>query len=128
VAGTSYDRGDPLDLFPKYSLTVSADREFRWRGHNGFVRLDYSQQGRETFRNRNVAGPTPWYFGESDVVHTLNANVGLHWSDNLRVGIFAQNLTNDRGLIAPYSPNGESDSEIRARPRTGGADVSVSLN
>jgi len=127
-ADTVYVVGDPLDLFPRYTFTVSVQREFQWLGKPGFARVDYNQQGRETFRDRNVAGPTPWYFGESDVISMLNVNTGWHWSDNLTLGLFAQNLLNERGLISPYSPNTESDAEIRPRPRTFGVNFSVKFD
>jgi iron complex outermembrane recepter protein len=128
VTDTSYVVGDPLDFFPKYSITASAQRDFEVQGKSGFVRLDYNRQGRETFRDRNVAGPTPWYFGQSDIINMMNFNATLHWSDSLQLSFFAQNLLNNRGLTSPFSVNTETDAEIRSRPRTYGVSFGVKLN
>jgi len=120
-----YAVGDPLDLFPKYELTVATQRDFTWNGRAGFFRLDYSEHAKETYRNRNVDGPgfpTPWYYNESDIIHMLNLHVGLRWNENLSLGFFAQNLLNDRGFLDPYSI--ESNA-ARARPRTYGVQFGV---
>lgn len=121
AASTSHLVGDPLDLFPKYSLTTSVQRDFSWSGRPGFARLDYSQRGRETYRNRGIG---PWYYNKSDVINILNGNLGLQWSKRLSLNLFAQNLLNDRGFTAPLSIE---DGSSRARPRAIGVGFDVSF-
>ena len=119
---SDYAVGDPLDLVPRYQLTTSAQYDYSWRAKPGFVRLDYSQQGPETSRNRSIG---PWYYGESDVIHTLNFNTSLAWSDDLQVGFFAQNLLGADGFANPYN---YIVAGVRPRPRTFGVNFSVSLH
>ena len=121
ATATDYAVGDPLDLVPRYQFTTSGERDFTWLGKAGFVRLDYNQQGPETSRNRSIG---PWYNGESDIIHTLNFNSSLSWSDDLQLGFFAQNLLNEQGFANPFSYIGTG---VRPRPRTYGVRFSVSL-
>ncbi len=114
--------GDPLDLTPKYSYTLSAQRDFAWGGRAGFARLDYNQAGRATFRNRSFG---PWYFSESDIINMLNFNAGLRWNANLSLELFAQNLLDDRGFIDSWSIQ---QSSARSRPRTYGVGFSVTFD
>lgn len=124
AADSSHEVGDRLDLSPKYSFVFSAQRNFTWGEKAGFGRVDYSQQGRSTFRNRNIAGPSPWYFSESDVINMLGVDLGLHWNDHLSLELFAQNLLNDRGFVDALSiQRGAS----RSRPRTYGVGFNVSF-
>jgi outer membrane receptor protein involved in Fe transport len=118
---TAYAVGDPLDLFPKYSFTVSTVRDFDWNGRRGFARVDYNQHGRSTYRNRSSG---PWVFYESDVINMLNFNLSLQWNDTLSLGLFAQNLLNDRGYIDVSSSDGSS----RTRPRTVGIEFGVAFD
>jgi iron complex outermembrane receptor protein len=83
--------------------------------------LDYNQVGHATFRNRSLG---PWYFSESDITHMLNFNTSLNWNDNLRLGVFAQNLLNNRGYISPAVIEANAS---RSRPRTIGVEFSVKL-
>ena len=127
AASTAYNVGDNLDFFPKYAFTASAQRDMVLGSRHAFVRLDYNEQGRQTNRNRSYG---PWAFYESDVIHMLNFNASLYWSDNLRLGIFAQNLLNDRGFtsaadVDPVPAGGFVG--IRSRPRTFGLDFGISL-
>jgi outer membrane receptor protein involved in Fe transport len=54
----------------------------------------------------------------------LNLNTTLFWRDDLQVGFFAQNLTNEQGFTNPlnYLANG-----VRPRPRTYGVNFSASF-
>jgi outer membrane receptor protein involved in Fe transport len=119
---TNYNVGDPIDLVPKYQFTISAERDFRLGNKSGFARIDYSQQGRETFRNRANG---PQYFGESDIIHTLNFNVSLTWNRNLTMGVFGQNLLNDQGFSNPFSVIAGG---VRPRPRTFGVDFTTNFD
>lgn len=122
AVSSNYAVGDPLDLVPRYQITTSAQYDYLLRGKSGFVRLDYSQQGPETSRNRSIG---PWYNGESDIIRMLNLNTTLVVSESLQVGFFAQNLINDQGFANPLS---YIDSGVRPRPRTFGVNFSVSLH
>ena len=117
---SDYAVGDPLDLVPRYQLTTSAQYDYLVRGKSGFVRLDYSMQGPESSRNRSIG---PWYYGQSDIIRTLNLNTALTVSESVQVGFFAQNLINDQGFANPLS---YIDSGVRPRPRTFGINVSFS--
>jgi len=120
--GADYAVGDNLDLVPKYTFTGSVQRNFIVSGHEGLVRLDYSQKGKETYRLRAVG---PWYFSESDVNHTLNLNASLNCNKNLRIGAFIQNLTDDRGYIDPTTIQANGS---RLRPRTYGLDFGLNVD
>jgi iron complex outermembrane recepter protein len=117
----AYKVGDPVDLVPKYQFTVSGERDFSWKTEPAFVRVDYSQQGRETFRNRSIG---PWYDYTSDVIQLLNVHAGVQWDRNLRLGIFAQNLLNDQGFTNPFGGIGAG---VRSRPRTYGLEFGMSF-
>jgi outer membrane receptor protein involved in Fe transport len=94
LAGTSpVNPGDPISFDLKYQVGASAQRNFQWNDRKGYVRLDYSRQGPSSWILRNVG---PWYGSSSDVINMLNFHASLNWSENLRLGIFAQNLLNDR--------------------------------
>jgi iron complex outermembrane recepter protein len=124
ATSSSYAVGDPIDLSPKYAFTVAAQRDFSLGGKLGDIRVDYDQTGPATYRNRNIAGPTPWYFDQSDTIHMLNTNIGLHWTDTLRLGLFAQNMLNDRGYIDPFEIE---HSAPRSRPRTFGIEFGATF-
>jgi len=120
VPGSSaYAVGDNLDFTPKYQGVASVERDFKWLGRTTFARLDYQIQGESTFRNRSIG---PWYFSESNVIHMLNLAAGVDWNDNLRLGIFAQNLLNDRGFTTPIVIEQSAD---RTRPLTFGVNFGV---
>jgi iron complex outermembrane recepter protein len=121
----SHDAGDRLDLFPKVGFTLFTERSFRLQDRPGFARLDYNQHGRQTFRNRNVAGPTPWYNSESDEINMLNASLGVQWNDNLSLQLFGQNLLDDRGYLDPLSIQNMAS---RSRPRTYGIGFGVTFD
>jgi hypothetical protein len=55
----------------------------------------------------------------------LNLKGDQHWSDNLRLGVFVQNLLNDRSFTGP---SGFVHNAARARPQTYGIEFGVNLN
>lgn len=114
--GSSFNVGDPLDLVPRYQVTASTERSFVWQGRTGFARVDYTQRSRETFRARDIG---PWYYSQSDYMYLLGFNTGIDWTSNLELGLFVQNVLNDRGytgsdVIETYA--------AREQPRTFGVD------
>ena len=121
---TSHIVGDPVDLVPRYTFTVSMERDFILDGKPGYVRVDYNQQGPESIIDRSVG---PWYSATSDVIHMLNLHAELNVNEHLRIGAFVQNLLNDRGLVDPYNSNVFSADEVRPRPRTIGLEVGSSF-
>jgi iron complex outermembrane recepter protein len=118
----NYNVGDSLDYFPKYMYTVSVQRNFSLAGRAGYARLDFDQQGRSTDRMRSVG---PWYLSQSDVIHTLNVNSNLQWSESLSLGVFAQNLLNDRGYV---NAGDYPQDAARAQPLTVGFRFNVSFH
>src|SRR5690606_17251868 len=70
ATSSSHAVGDPLDLVPKHSFTVWTSYGFDWSSaYSGRIRLDYSQQGRSTYRNRSIG---EHYISRSDVIDMLN--------------------------------------------------------
>jgi len=120
VTTAAYVVGDPVDFIPKYQFTISVRRDFNWQGKAGFARLDFSDQDRETYRNRQIG---PWYYGQSDLISLLNFNSNLQWSQNLSLGIFVQNLLNERRNTYPAYIDG--GGAVRSRPRTIGVRFGV---
>ena len=109
---SAYNIGDQLDYVPKYTITASAQRNVQVSGKNAFLRLDYSRQGRETYRNRSTGD---WYFSESDIINMLNINATLDWSQQLSLSLFGSNVLNDRGFL---DPDAIEHVAARSRPRT----------
>lgn len=116
---SSYAVGDTLDLFPEYGYTASVQRDFELLGRESFARLDYNEQGRMTYRNRQTG---PWLFNESDIINMLNLRVSTQWTPALSVSLFAQNLLDDRGFTDPF---GIDENAARARPRTYGVTLGM---
>jgi len=114
--GTGISVGDRIGLVPDYQFTVSAQRDFAWHGRTGFVRLDYDQIGNEI--NNGTPG------SESDVLNLLNFNTSVYVTDNLRLGLFVQNLLNDRGHTDPLEVYTYA---ARERPRTLGLEFGVDI-
>jgi outer membrane receptor protein involved in Fe transport len=121
ASSTAYLPGDPVDLVPRYQFTTSAENDLLWIGRKVVSRLDYSQQGPETYRNRTSG---PWYQNQSGVINMLNLNTHLYWSDSLSFGVFARNLLNDQDFTNPYSILGNG---VRSRPRTVGIEFNVAF-
>ena len=117
----AYDVGDPLGFSPRYGYAVSAQRDFKLNGRRGFARLDYNEHGHATFRDRTVG---PWFYEESPIVRLLNFNAGLQLNNNWSVGLFAQNLLDDRGFLSPGSIYHHA---ARPRPRTFGVGFGVTF-
>jgi iron complex outermembrane recepter protein len=122
IGSSSYVPGDPIDKVPKYQYTLSGQRDFIWSGHNGFVRLDYNEMGRQTYRNRSEG---PLYFSESDIINMLNLNLTLQWSDKVSFSVFGQNLLNDRGFTGA---NVIEQLAARSAPRTYGVGIGVNFD
>ncbi|MBS0417768.1 MAG: TonB-dependent receptor [Proteobacteria bacterium] len=118
---TAYIAGDPVDLVPRYQFAASAQHDYMLWGKTAVSRLDFTQQGPATYRNRSSG---PWYYNESDIIQMLNFNTSLEWSNNLTLGVFARNLLNDQGFTNPYSIIGNG---VRSRPRTVGVEFTASF-
>lgn len=115
----AFDVGDPLPFIPEYLLTESTERDFQWLSKPAFLHVEYSQMGRAVYINRQLQ-----IFGSSPVLHLLNLNTGMQWSDALRFSLYVQNLLNDRGYLDPSYVTGVTPRE---RPRTVGFAFSVSF-
>lgn len=114
----SHEVGDPLELVPKYSLSISGQYALDWAATvPGFVRLDYTQQGRSTSTNRSSGIVPPQ--GTSDVIGLLGARVNAQW--HAWYGeIFGENLLNENGKMDPWDYIGRAG---RPRPLTVGVRV-----
>ncbi len=116
VSNSPFILGDRLDSVPKYSFTLSAILNFEIDGKAGFGRLDYSQRGKTLWTSRDI---WPGFMGSSGVNNMLGGRLELQWNDNISIGLFGENLLNDRDLISPYAFTGFS---ARNRPRTVGVE------
>lgn len=126
VAGSQYQVGQSIDLVPAYSLTGSVQRDLHLAGKAEYVRLDFSDVGRE--RYTPVCSPCIAPFGPvnySDVIHMLNFKSGIQWNENVKFSIYAQNLLNNRGYLSPFAVEGNSN---RAEPRTYGFELDARFN
>jgi iron complex outermembrane recepter protein len=118
LLGSPYRVGDVLPFVSKCMINASLDRDFQVSRKPAFAELEYSITGREHNKTGGVDQ-------ESDVMHMLDFNTGMDWSDSLRFGVFVKNLLDDRGFL--YA------SQIfkltpRAQPRTFGVDFAVMFN
>lgn len=123
VLNSPYEVGDPLDLVPRYQVAAAAERDFEWNGRAGFVRIQYSQTPPDSYRNRHLG---PWYYSQSDYIYLLNFSTGIQVSRDWKVGVFGENLLNDRGHTQP-DPD-IFQGAVRERPRTFGVNVSATLD
>lgn len=112
--------GRELDGVPDYNLTLFADLAFNAADRPGYVRLDYSQQGRSYFHNPAI----PNRDEISDIIKMLNLQASWDWSEQVTVGLFARNLLNDRGYV---STGVLSDSSARSRPRSVGLEANFTF-
>ena len=110
--------GDPLDYVPEYSYAMSGDYKFRWPSSSidGFVRVEYNRQGKNSVVNR-TAGLAQEEF-ESESIGFLNAHLGAVWP-SLELELYAKNLLDeDRATTASISRQ-----TPQARPRTIGVQL-----
>lgn len=116
---TAYSPGDQLPLVSKYMFTGSVERKFLWNVKPGYIRLNYSEISPQQYRSPLLPLET------SDLIRRLDFSMGLQWSQQLRLEVFAQNLLDDRGYLDPYPLFRDA---TRARPRTFGVDFGVAFN
>jgi iron complex outermembrane receptor protein len=113
------DVGDPVDYTAEYMARLSGTYRFELtRGLPAVVRVDYSQIGPESLTDRGEGGPP--ILVESDVIHMLNARVGVR-RDGWTLDLFATNLLGENGNEDPGSGFGTG---ARPRPRTVGIEIS----
>lgn len=113
--------GDPIMIAPRYQFSLLVRRNFLVDGRVGFAELDYSQRARSNIRFRNVG---PWFYGQSDYLYQLGANLGLYITKRAQLDVFASNLLNQHAYTSADVV--EMESAI-TRPRTVGIDVNVTL-
>jgi iron complex outermembrane recepter protein len=121
VLDSAYAVGDPLDYAPRYQVTASVERGFRWNGRSGFAGIDYTQRARATNRSRNFG---PWFYSQSDYMYLASFHTGINWTDNLELGFFVENLLNDRGYTGAVSLESYA---AREQPRTFGVQFRANL-
>jgi iron complex outermembrane recepter protein len=119
---TSYVVGDRLPFVAQYQFTTSLRRAFIVSDRPAYAQIDYSQQGPETYVNRAL--PWPGYGGSSDTIHRLDFHTGIDWTSNFKLGLFVQNLLDERRFLNPdsiewYAP--------REQPRTYGIEFTANL-
>ncbi|MCT2533927.1 TonB-dependent receptor [SAR92 clade bacterium H231] len=121
ATSTSHLVGDPLDLVPQYGFSLWSSYSFNWFDHSpGFLRVDYSQQGKSHYRNRSFSSD---YHSTSDIIDTLNVRLG--WEHNaVSLELYALNLLDENGFIGPFANELNS---ARPRPRTIGVNLGYSF-
>lgn len=122
VLSSQYAVGDPVDFMSRYQVTAFGEKDFLWGGKAAYARLDYSQRAPESYRNRSVG---PWRYNTSDYFYQLNFHFGLQLNSAFKVGLFAQNLLNDRGYTEPEINELEN---MRQQPRTFGVEFHLGLD
>ena len=109
--------GDPVDLVPNYNYSLWANYSFSWSSNaSGFLRIDYSEQGKSHYRNRTFDDPSVGlvYHDTSGVIEMLNARLG--WKrGQLSLEMYALNLLDEDDNITPF---GIEWSASQPRPRT----------
>src|SRR6185437_17168506 len=104
---------------PKYSVTASIERGFRWGDRPGNVEVYYYEISGVQYRLAGI----PVY--QSDVLHFLNTRAAIQWVNNLTIGLFVHNLLNDRGYESPLYYD---SAAMRPRPRTFGVEFTANFN
>ncbi len=136
VTNTQQLVGDEAWNIPDYQLVLSANYDFALAGRPGSIRLDYSQVGESSEVNRLLEANQPWLDGyTSDVIDILNFRVNWQWTESISVGVFAQNLLDERGYLTPPYHTASSSTSItgrtadfdsaRPRPRTIGMEIGL---
>jgi outer membrane receptor protein involved in Fe transport len=114
--------GYPLDMIPDHQISFWGQFDFDiFSDGEGFIRADYSRQGKAFWRERSVG---PWYVSNSDILNTFNMRIGGRW-ENFSAEFFVQNITNDRGFVDPLSV---IELAVRSRPRTIGIRFGVDFD
>jgi outer membrane receptor protein involved in Fe transport len=121
ASNTGYEVGDRVPLTTKYSGSVSIEHGFRWQDKAGSAVLYFSEMSGVQER---VSGGYVYSLAQSDVLRFLNFTAGLNLYRDLRVGMFARNLLDERGYLDPFWIYGQGS---RPRPRTFGVDFKVDL-
>lgn len=117
--GTGLAPGDLIGDIPRYQVTASVQHDFRWDERPVFARIDYSQTAPKV-----EGGPQTGYTF-TDYIYILNFKSSIQVNPNLRLGLFAQNLLNNRGVLGGLATEHLSE---RPRPRTFGLDFGVSFD
>lgn len=113
---TAYNVGDQVPLSSKYQFSAAIERDIEWNDRLTYVRAAYSQLSPQV-------NYRPLEY--SDSIRMLGLEAGVQWTGNLRLGAFAKNLLNDRGLLDPFA---DLSVASRPRPRTYGIDFSVGFD
>ncbi len=114
--------GDWVDFTSEYTARFTSIYTFNPEADiPAFVRVDYSQVGPEHLTDRGEGGLP--IIVESDVIHMLDARVGVRWSA-WSVALFATNLLHDNGNEDPGVGYGIG---ARPRPRTVGIELTGSV-
>lgn len=125
LAATEHRVGDPVDMVSPVQATVSVQRNFEVRRLPAYVMATLKSQAPETYINRdaNGLGNSNWYIGKSSQLTILNLRGQIQLNDHVAVGVYANNILNDRGALNPLSPEMLVDYE---RPTTFGIDAHIS--
>ena len=113
--------GDPLNLVPKYSLSLFANLDFMWlKDVAGSANVVYSRQGPSSFTNR--AQGIVNEEDESESINVLNAQLSARW-DSVDIKIFAKNIGNESRATSANLFN----NYTQLRPRSVGLDLSYNF-
>jgi iron complex outermembrane recepter protein len=111
--------GDPLDLVPEYSYSLTADYHFSWTADvPGYTQLSYHRQGPSSYISR--LGGARVLGTESDAIGFLNLQLGARFQ-NIDLQLFARNLLDEDRPTAPDLLG--TKTAPQARPRTIGINL-----
>ena len=119
VLNSAHIIGDEVDYIPKNTYALSANYDFDWQGNESFIRLDYNRYGSSYLRLRNIGD---YFQSKSDVIEMLNLSAELKLNRSWMVGMFVDNILDDRGYTDPAILENFAS---RSRPRSFGVKVGV---
>ncbi len=120
ILDSPLDVGNRMSHVPGYAHTTTAQYNFEMAGIPGFIRLDYNRRGHLVHHdNRPYASVA---LSRSDDIDVMNVLINWDLNDNMSLGIFGQNLANERGNLTIWE---EFRMNTRQKPRTFGFNFSV---
>ncbi|MEO1041466.1 MAG: TonB-dependent receptor [Pseudomonadota bacterium] len=122
-ASATHAEGDPLDLVPEFTGSLSADYRRPITDKTiGFGRLDFNYTDESQNTLRNLAGTGIPEITFTDARRIVNARLGVEYG-KVEVYAFGENLLNDNGIT--YPAVGTIAIPVRPRPMVIGFGANV---
>lgn len=116
-----YGVGDPINLIPEYSLSMTVDYQFEWAYDlPGLFAMSFNRQGESHYAERASGLYLPGHrITSAPEKDFLNASIGGEWK-GWQLTVFGRNLLDERDILSPYAGGIWTP---QARPRTFGVVV-----